>query len=125
MNTALDFGAYTALTRGFLFWHNHYLLANALTFIFVTTWSFFWNKHWTFKERSPQHAVQYFKFVTVTLGGIGIAQSVLYLGVEVFSLIDLIAKVIAGPLVLFWNFSMHRFWTFSSRAVIQNSVVDR
>lgn len=122
VNTALDFGFYTALTRSFFFWREHYLLANALTFIFVTTWSFLWNKHWTFRERSPRHGVQYLKFFVVTFIGIGIAQGVLWAGVERFHIPDLVAKVIAAPLVVAWNFSMHRFWTFSPRVTSESGI---
>lgn len=113
VNTALDFGIYSGLTRGFEFWREYYLLANGLTFIVVVTWSFFWNKYWTFKNRERQHAMQYLKFVIATFGGLGIAEGVLYVGVEVLSLHDILSKVIAAPLVVFWNFSAYRFWAFA------------
>jgi putative flippase GtrA len=112
VNTVLDFTIYTTLTRGWTFWRSHYLLANACSFVLVVTWSFFWNKYWAFRERSASHGIQYIKFVTVTLGGIIIAQSVLFLGVHVFRLYDLIAKLVAGPLVVIWNFLMYRYWAF-------------
>lgn len=111
-NTILDFGIYIGLTRGFEFWQKHYLAANALTFITVVTWSYFWNKYWAFRDRSGGHGKQYIKFVMATLVGIGIAESVLYSGVRWMHLIDLWAKVIAGPLVVLWNFSAYRFWAF-------------
>ena len=111
-NTVMDFGLYIGLTRGFTFWKEHYLIANAVTFSIVVTWSFFVNKHWTFREPSLRHFKQYVKFLTVTMVGMGIAQGVLWGGVELFSLPDLFAKIIAGPFVVAWNFSMHRRWTF-------------
>ena len=111
-NTALDFALYAGLTRGWEFWRMHYLWANLISFTIVVTWSFFLNKHWTFRERSLSHGVQYIKFVAVTLGGVVITQGILFTGIEIFSLHDLLAKVIAAPLVVLWNFSMHRLWTF-------------
>ncbi|MBI4433275.1 GtrA family protein [Candidatus Uhrbacteria bacterium] len=112
MNTALDFTIYTTLTRGWKFWETHYLWTNALSFSVIVTWSFFWNKYWTFHHQGPWHAAQYFKFVLTTLGSIGIAQSILYLGVHQFGISDLIAKLLAGPLVVAWNFLMYRYWAF-------------
>lgn len=112
MNTILDFTIYTTLTRGWSFWRSHYLLANVTSFVIVVTWSFFWNKRWTFRERSSRYGIQYMKFVAVTFGGIIITQSVLFTGVRLLRLHDLVAKVFAGPLVVMWNFLMYRFWAF-------------
>lgn len=123
VNTALDFGMYTGLTRGFGFWRTHYLLANALVFIIVVTWSFFWNKRWTFKNSEQKHIAQYTKFVLATLGGITIAEGVLFIGVDWLGLHDIVSKVIAGPLVMVWNFLAYRFWAFKSAAIVKASQV--
>ncbi|MBM3250623.1 MAG: GtrA family protein [Candidatus Nealsonbacteria bacterium] len=115
INTGLDFGIYTALTRGFEFWKKHYLWANAIAFLIVVTWSFFWNKYWTFNNHERKHLAQYMKFVFTTLIGISIAEGVLYMGVEIFSLHDLVSKIIAAPFVVFWNFFNYRIWVFHSQ----------
>ena len=120
VNTVFDFGLYTFLTRGFGFWREHYLLANAVTFVVVVTWSFFWNKYWTFKNRDVQHGKQYLRFVIVTLVGLGIAEGVLFIGVHFLSIYDIVSKVIAAPLVVAWNFSAYRFWTFKPYTVANN-----
>ncbi len=112
VNTVLDFGIYAGLTRGFEFWKHHYLLANGTSFIIIVTWSFFLNKCWTFRNREARHASQYLKFLIITLMGMGIAESVLYLGVEIFSAHDVVAKILATPLVVVWNFFAYRFWAF-------------
>lgn len=111
-NTAIDFTLYTTLTRGWMFWRDHYLWANAFTFALVVTWSFFWNRRWTFQRQDRQHGSQYAKFVLATLGGIGIAQVILYAGVQLIHISDLLAKLISGPLVVLWNFLMYRYWAF-------------
>lgn len=111
-NTILDFAIYTSLTRGWSWWRAHYLLANATSFSIVVTWSFFWNKRWAFGDRALQRLPQYVKFVIVTLGGIAITQCILSIGVQIFHLVDLVAKVIAGPPVVVWNFLMYRCWAF-------------
>ena len=111
-NTVLDFAIYTTLTRGWSFWRAHYLFANACSFAIVVTWSFFWNRRWTFRDHASRRLASYMKFVIVTLGGIVIAQTILFIGVQLFHVMDLVAKVIAGPLVVVWNFLMYRLWAF-------------
>lgn len=111
-NVALDFVIYATLTRVWEFWRAHYLLANAFSFAIVVTWSFYWNKRWAFRNPERRHRMQYLKFVLVTLGGISIAQGVLYAGVSRIGLLDLVAKCFAAPLVVFWNFTMYRLWAF-------------
>lgn len=123
VNTGLDFGIYIGLTRGFEFWKHHYLLANGLSFIIVVTWSFFWNKYWTFRNREARHGRQYITFVFITLGGVGIAESILYAGVELFSAHDVVSKIIAAPLVVAWNFFAYRFWAFRSYGIQKTSKI--
>jgi|GEM_PF-1303470 len=112
VNTALDFGLYTYLTRTYEFWMDRYLLANAVVFLTIVTWSFFWNKYWTFKNNERTHLHQYSKFVFSTFVGITLAEGVLYLGVAHFELHDILAKVVAAPLVVVWNFLAYKLWAF-------------
>lgn len=114
-NVILDFIIYLSLTRGWEFWREHYLWANFLSFVVVVTWSFFWNKHWTFQERSGRHGTQYAKFLAITVIGLGIYQTFLYAGIQLLSLYDVVAKLLAIPLMTAWNFIMHKLWTFKSR----------
>ncbi|MBI5134712.1 GtrA family protein [Candidatus Uhrbacteria bacterium] len=111
-NTLIDFTIYSMLTRGWMFWKEHYLIANGISFSIVVTWSFFWNKHWAFQQQQSGCAAQYLKFVMSTIGGIAIAQGILYSGVEFLGFHDIIAKLIAGPFVVSWNFFMYRWWAF-------------
>ncbi len=116
MNTVLDFSIYTVLTRTWQFWSEHYLFANGIAFFIVVTWSFYWNKHWTFQDHSRTHCRQFPKFVLVTLMGIFIAELVLFASVQLLQIYDLLGKMIAGPLVVSWNFLAYRFWTFTPHA---------
>lgn len=111
-NTVLDFGIYTALTRGFAFLRTNFLLANAISFVIVVTWSFYWNKRWSFRDHSPRARAQFAKFVTITIVGLGIAECALFIGVRAFGAYDLIAKTFAAPLVVLWNFFVYRYWAF-------------
>lgn len=115
-NTVLDFSIYTSLTRTWQFWSEHYLFANGVAFFIVVTWSFYWNKHWTFQDHTRTHRRQFPKFVLVTLMGISIAELVLFASVQLFHVYDLLGKMIAGPLVVSWNFFAYRLWTFTPNA---------
>jgi putative flippase GtrA len=111
-NTALDFSIYSLLTRQWEFWSEHYLLANAIAFSIVVTWSFYWNRRWAFQSSHPRYFAQYARFIATTFGGIVIAETVLYLGVTYGGGRDLMAKVVAAPLIIAWNFFLYRFWAF-------------
>jgi len=110
--TALDFTIYIALTRGFLWWEKHFLLANAVSFIVAVSVSFFGNKTWTFRDREGLYIEQYPKFFAVNLVGITVNQSVLFALTSYLSFYDLFAKIAATAIVVCWNFSMYKFWIF-------------
>ena len=114
-NVALDFLIYIPLTRLFPFWRRHYLLANFLSFMIVITWSFFLNKHWTYQEKSKKNKTQYAKFLIITIAGLILYESILYVSIQFLSLYDLLAKILAIPIMSFWNFFMHRKWTFKKQ----------
>lgn len=108
----IDFGLYIGLTRGFDYWQEHYLWANALSFVIANITTFFLHKYFSFNQRSGNITHQYARFVVVSLVYIGIIQVVLYVGVNVFLLHDILAKVIAQVFGLAWNFGANKFWSF-------------
>ena len=70
----------------------------------------------TFQDHSRTHCSQFPKFVLVTLIGISIAELVLLASVQLLHIYDLLGKMIAGPLVVSWNFFAYRYWTFTPHA---------
>lgn len=111
-NTVIDFGLYTILTR----WGTlHYLLANAISFLVAVSWSYIWNRRWTFRSADRRRVRQFVTFVAITLVGVGISEAALAIGVEALRIPDLAAKVLAAPLVLAWNYGAARRWAFRSR----------
>lgn len=120
-NAALNFATYAALTRGFVFWRTHYLLANLVTFVVVVTWSFYWNKRWSFRNHERRHAAQYTKFFLVTIGGIVIEQSALAFGTGTLGILDLLVKLLAAPMIVAWNFTMYRVWAFREERHAEDS----
>ncbi|HEX9664849.1 MAG TPA: GtrA family protein, partial [Patescibacteria group bacterium] len=113
-NTVIDFGVYLGLTRLFLFWRTHFLIANFVAFSLAASWSYFLNKYWTFRDKEKFTQAQYLKFFLVSLVGLGLTQIVLY-SLVVAGLYDLFAKLIAVIVVVFWNFLANKYWTFRSR----------
>jgi putative flippase GtrA len=113
-NVAVDFLVYLFLTRRFDWWRENYLLANAFAFMVAVTWSFFWNRWWTFKnhESSAKLHHQYYKFLTVSAIGLGWTELILFITVDKFDWFDLYGKFLAIFLVTFWNFTLNRWWTF-------------
>ena len=118
-NTAIDFFVYLSLTRIWSFWAKHFWLANVISFLVATTWSFFFNRHWTFKDsergRLPS---KYSKFVLVNLVGVGINTLILYLLVTYLGVYDIVAKAAAVAVVMFWGFFANKFWTFKPKTDI-------
>ena len=111
-NTILDFSIYIILTREF---YIHFLVANAIAFIVAVSWSYLANKWWTFRDKSTSTKSQYSKFIVISLIGLGINEGILSLLVIYVGLWDLLAKLGAVVIVVFWNFWANRTWTFKER----------
>jgi len=116
MNTVIDFLVYTGLTRVFLFWDEHKVLAACLAFIIANINSYVLNKYWTFTNKEKDHRIQYTKFLAVSLVGLGLNLLIFYSLIE-FGLYDLIAKIAPIPIILLWNFVINKIWTFKKKFV--------
>lgn len=111
-NTAFDFSIYIILTRAFDF---NFLLANAVAFTAVVSWSYMANKWWTFRDTSKHTNQQFTRFIMISIVGLLINEGILLTLVKYFDMWDLMAKLIAVILVVFWNFWANRTWTFTDR----------
>jgi len=111
-NTLIDFYIYFSLTRLFDFWREYYLAANLVAFSAAATWAFFLNKYWTFGHRGQGAHKQFIKFVSVCFFGLILAETILYLTVDVFHQSDVWGKILAIFIVYFWNFFTNKYWTF-------------
>jgi len=110
-NVVLDMVIYYILTRYF---DLHYLIAATISFVIVVTWSFNFNRKWTFKLQNSfkKLKTQYVEFVLVNILVLILNVAVLYLLVDLFSIFDLISKVIASIVIGLINFFINKFWTF-------------
>ncbi len=109
-NIVVDTSVYTLLTRVF---HLYFMLAAVGAFIIAVTWSFYFNRRWTFRSNGKKVKTQYFKFFLVN--GLVVFLNLLffYLAVEFVHIYDLIAKPGVGVVIGFINFTLNKFWTFS------------
>lgn len=112
----VDFGVLNLLHLVFgfsKFW------ANACSFTLAVINNFTWNRLWTFpesRERPPKS--QLAQFALVNVAGLAINQ-VVFLSLDRYVFGPLlgplgynVAKAIAIIMVLFWNFSVNRVWTY-------------
>ncbi len=107
----IDLSIYLALTR----WAGwYYLLANTISFLVAVLWGFLANRLWTFRQRSGHMGKQYGKFLTVSTGGLALATGLLYLLVDFTPLHDVVAKFVVAIIVMIWNFTWNKYWTFRS-----------
>lgn len=115
INTGLDFGLYYILTRGLIisnFFSLNIYLANIISFVFATTFSFFANRRWTFSVSKKLSFPEVGRFYFATLSGLAINSFFLFLGTEILNLNDLIAKAAATVFYVLWNFILLRHWVF-------------
>ena len=109
-NTVIDFSVYLFLSRAI---NLYFIFANLLSVLVAMTFSFFANKYFTF-QNLEKAKIQYLKFALVNLVYFLLYNSIFWLMVEYYKFDDLLAKVIAIIIGLFWNFGANRYWTFKS-----------
>lgn len=113
----------------------HIVLANTCSFTAAVLSNFTWNRYWTYPDsRSKPLGKQLAQFFIVNIAGWGINTGILVLlrypcvalmgtaarslalalsDETLYKLGYNLAKAIATGVVLFWNFFVNRFWTYS------------
>ena len=112
LNTGIDFLLYGLLTRVF---DVFFLLANIISVVVAMTFSFFANKTITFKNKETGILKQYSKFVFINTFGLILNNIILFIGVRVLNLNDLLAKFGAIVLTLVVNFIGMKYWAFATK----------
>lgn len=113
-NTIIDIIIYVILTRGFSFWAEHTILANVVAFIIATSNSYYLNKRVTFKPSGGNEATAVIKFFLITGSGF-LIYTLCFIFLTNLGWYDLLAKSVLIIVVLFWNFTMTKFWAFAER----------
>ena len=94
-------------------------LSNTISFTSAVISNFIWNRFWTYPEsRSKPLVGQLGQFFVVNIAGLAINLTVLNALDPFFTrLLGPLgynaAKAVATAVVLFWNFIVNRFWTYS------------
>lgn len=107
-NVAVYFTVYLLLTR---VWRWYFLAGSITSFVIAVSWSFYWNRRWTFGVGGGA-AGYYHKFVlTNIVSGTG-SSVVLYMLVARYGWYDIAANVVTIGFTTAWNFSVTKFWAF-------------
>lgn len=125
-STVIDKGVFWLLMTAFPAFP--WWLSQSVAFVFGVTNGFFWNRLWTFKSDAHEEVSrQYPKFVASNAIGLLLnllitkGFLILFTGHAQHNAnsdknIILIASLCAVPLVVIWNFSISRLWTFKTPA---------
>lgn len=120
MGVVVDFVVYIILTRGSLFWLEHFLWANILSFFVANLHNFFWHRRWTFGIKGQRLFNDYAKFLSASLGYLLLIE----LGLVVFTRyggwLDLIAKGVSTVIAVAIYFFVLRTFIFK-QPIVANS----
>ena len=88
-------------------------IANSIGFVVAATNNYILNRIWTWGSTNEMVGVEYAKFFTVSLIGLGINTLILYILNEKLKVNFYISKVFATGVVMIWNFLANNFFTFA------------
>lgn len=130
-STVIDKGIFVVLRA--LFPLVPWWIMQTISFCFGVSNGFYWNQRWTFRaHQSGVTRAQYSKFFVTNVVGLGLnllitkGFLVLFTGQVVHNVnpdtrINVIASLCAVPIVVVWNFSASRFWTFRAPKAPQSA----
>lgn len=110
-STVIDWGIYLIVTRIFGI---YYLMAKILSFGVAVLNSYIWNRRWTFRSDDPQKLRQFIKFLTISIVGLVLNSTIMFIAVDKLKYHDIIGLVLATGIVTIWNFLANKFYTFRS-----------
>jgi putative flippase GtrA len=111
--TVADFGTYAVLVKVL---NIHYLVGNAGSFTTGMMVNYLMSIWWVFPRRQVRSkGLEFAIFTLVGLVALGISELCMYIGVHVFGIYDILAKVLATGFTLVWNFSMRKRLLFHDR----------
>jgi putative flippase GtrA len=111
--TVADFGTYAILVKVLGI---HYLIGNAGSSATGITVNYLLSIWWVFPSRHVRSkGLEFAIFVLVGLAALGMSELCMYIGVHVFGIYDILAKVLATGFTLVWNFSMRKLLLFRNK----------
>ena len=106
----IDFG-FTYLCKEIL--KINKFVSNAIGFTLAATFCFFLNKYWTYQSQSPLAWKEYLVFIAVSLVGLGINSTVLWLLNGKAKMNFYLSKCFAIVVAAIWNFLANLLITFA------------
>ena len=89
----------------------HRYIASSTGFIVAASSNYLFNRFWTFESTNPRVIVEYSTFIILSLIGLAINNSFLYLFEK--NLKFYVAKFLAIAVTMLWNFFTNYYLTFS------------
>lgn len=100
-----------------LFYHGlWYLWANIIAFALAVIYAFFLQKLWTFQNYHRAYHIQAVKFLVITGIGFLLSNLLIFLFIDLFGWPPFTSKFLQLWLVLLWNYSGQKWWTFKCHA---------
>ncbi len=116
-NTLIDAAAYFALTR-WLWLGSLPVLAKGIAYAIGMVNSFYWNRNWTFKSKGTIYRVPTWKaaflFTLTHIAALGINAGVMFLGLEVLALSEILSLILATGAAFGWNFILNKLVVFKA-----------
>lgn len=88
-------------------------LANSIGFMFAASSNYILNRIWTFESHNPDISFEYMSFIVISLVGLLINNTALFLIEKRFKLNFYLAKLFAIGITTIWNFAANNYITFS------------
>ena len=87
-------------------------VANSIGFICAATSNYLLNRIWTFESHDTEIAMQYARFIGISVIGLLINNTAIYLFNDKLKLNFYFSKLLAIGIVTVWNFFMNYFFNF-------------
>lgn len=88
-------------------------ISNAIGFTIAASSNYYFNRIWTYHSQNPEIAIEYSKFIVISLIGLGINTLILWILVSKFKKNFYISKLCAIAVVTVWNFIINTIFTFT------------
>jgi putative flippase GtrA len=90
----------------------HHISAAIGAFVVAVTNNFLWNRHWTFDAAGGHAGQQAWRFLAVSIAGLGINLIALQILIAAVGIPELPAQALAVAVAMPANFIGNRLWTF-------------
>lgn len=111
LNTLVDAGLYFALSRWVWVLPAQKVLTKSVSYTGGILNSFYWNRAWTFRSQASLTKML-LPFVVVNLIALGINTGVMYLGLAILHLPEIVSLAVATGAGFLWNFIISKFFVF-------------